>query len=164
MYWFILRCVTSCVLVWLPSSKIKLILIIILFFVSLFDFAYHPGITNSSLPLLPNREKEKKSYIKLQLQAINVTNTYEKQFVASLTRRFVSANKLFRDLSEFKSKLVNHSNSLSQIQGVSSLALFRRRIPNQKIKMLYSPRKRLFYTTATFLCPQANRCREAPLY
>ena len=29
-------------------------------------------------------------------------------FVASLTRRFVSAKRLFRDLSEFKGKLVEH--------------------------------------------------------
>ena len=39
---------------------------------------------------------------------INVTNTCEKLFLASLTRRFVSAKRLFRDLSESNGTLVEH--------------------------------------------------------
>ena len=38
----------------------------------------------------------------------NVTNTCEKLFLASLTRRFVSAKRLFRDLSESNGTLVEH--------------------------------------------------------
>lgn len=52
--------------------------------------------------------------------------------LASLTQRFVSAERLFRELLEYNNKLVEHrSIPVREIQDVSSLVLYRRRIPNR---------------------------------
>ena len=55
-------------------------------------------------------------------------------FVAGMTRRFVSAKRLIRYFSH-SSKLVEYR---AQSQDVSSLAFYRRRIPNRKVHELYA--------------------------
>jgi len=61
-------------------------------------------------------------------------------FVAGTTRRFVSAKRHIRYFSN-SSKLVEHRAQLksrSRSQDVSSLALYRRRIPSRKAHDLYA--------------------------
>ena len=70
----------------------------------------------------------------LSQQFIQILRKY---FVASLTRRFVSAKRLFRDLQNSWANSLSITPKVpSQILDVSSLALYRIRIPNRRVSRI----------------------------